>query len=133
MNAKLRELIWQRAGYRCEYCRLHRDESYFAFHIEHIIARQHQGSNESGNLCLACAECNQFKGTNIAGIIEGNIYPLFNPRTQSWGRHFEWDNTTLVGRTNCGRATVKVLRINLKVRIQLREQLLFEGRFLPPG
>jgi hypothetical protein len=71
------------------------------------------------------------RGPNLAGLLDGKLYPLFNPRKQSWKRHFRWDNATLVGKTFCGKVTVQVLNINEPSRVMLRENLLFEGR-LPP-
>jgi hypothetical protein len=36
--------VRQRAGYRCEYCCLPQNaEPFFAYHVEHIVARQHRG------------------------------------------------------------------------------------------
>src|SRR5438309_2543774 len=113
MDNALRALVRRRAGGRCEYCRLHQDDyDYQIFHVEHIIPKQHGGTDDDSNLCLSCAECNWFKGPNLAGLIDGKLYPLFNPRRQRWKRHFRWDQTTLVGRTYVGRATVQVLNIN---------------------
>ncbi|MGZ3317126.1 MAG: hypothetical protein ACXU95_07460, partial [Isosphaeraceae bacterium] len=59
-------------------------------------------------LCFACAECNWAKGPNLAGLFDGKLYPLFNPRKQSWKRHFRWDNAILVGKIFCGKVTVQV-------------------------
>jgi hypothetical protein len=132
MEAALRTFIKERAGRRCEYCQLHEDDSdYIRFHIEHVIAKQHGGTNDPDLLCYACSECNWAKGPNLAGLLEAKIYPLFNPRTQNWSRHFRWDHTTLVGKTKTGIVTVQVLNINEASRIELRENLLFEGLFPP--
>lgn len=103
------------------------------FHVEHIVPRQHGGRDRADNLCLACSECNWAKGPNLAGLLNGKLYPLFHPRRQNWKRHFRWDHTTLVGRTMTGRVTVRVLNINEQSRVMLRENLLFEGRFPPEG
>jgi hypothetical protein len=133
MHAAIRGLVRQRAGCRCEYCHLHEDDADFlAFHVEHIVARQHGGSDGPEFLCYACSECNWAKGPNLSGTLGGKLYPLFNPRRQNWTRHFYWDHTTLVGKTKTGMVTVHVLNINDPSRIMLRENLLFEGRF-PPG
>jgi hypothetical protein len=133
MDTAIRALVWERAGGRCEYCRLHQDDDAFlAFHVEHVIAKQHHGSDDAENLCLACSECNWAKGPNLAGHLDGKIYPLFHPRRQVWKRHFRWEQTSLVGRTNSGIVTVQVLHINKPTRIMLRENLLFESRFPPP-
>jgi hypothetical protein len=77
---------------------------------------------------FACAECNWAKGPNLAGLLGGKLYPLFNPRKQSWKRRFRWDNTILVGKTFSGKVTVQVLNVNEPARLMLRENLLFEGR-----
>jgi hypothetical protein len=46
MDEALRAFIRERAGGRCEYCRLHQDEYEFqTFHVEHIIAKQHGGAD----------------------------------------------------------------------------------------
>jgi len=133
MHAAIRGFVRQRAGYRCEYRHLHEDDADFlAFHVEHIVARQHGGSDDPEFLCYACSECNWAKGPNLSGTLRGKLYPLFNPRRQNWTRHFYWDHTTLVGKTKTGMVTVHVLNINDPSRIMLRENLLFEGRF-PPG
>jgi hypothetical protein len=130
MEAALRRYVRERAAHRCEYCHLHEDDADFlAFHIEHVVAKQHGGSDDPELLCYACSECNWAKGPNLAGMLHGKIYPLFNPRRQTWARHFFWDQTTLVGRTKIGMVTVQVLNINAPSRVMLRENLLFEGRF----
>jgi 5-methylcytosine-specific restriction endonuclease McrA len=61
MDAGLRELVRQRAGDCCEYCRLPQKVSELRFHVEHVIPRQHGGSDEFENLALACPECNLHK------------------------------------------------------------------------
>ena len=76
-------------------------------------------------------QCNWAKGPNLAGLLGGKLYSLFNPRKQNWRRHFRWENTLLVGRTKTGVVTVQVLNINDPARVMLRENLLFEGRFPP--
>ena len=76
-------------------------------------------------------ECNWAKGPNLSGLLGGKLFPLFTPRTQSWNRHFRWEQTTLIGKTMSGKVTVQVLKINKQTRVMLRENLLFEGRFPP--
>lgn len=81
MDAALRELVRERADRRCECCRLHEEDSDFlTFHVEHIIAQQHGGTDAPEGLCYACAECNWAKGPNLSGLLGGKFYPLFNPR-----------------------------------------------------
>src|SRR5438445_11764240 len=86
MQAALRALVRERAGRRCEYCRLHEDDDdVLVFHVEHVIARQHGWLDDADMLCWACAECNWAKGPNLAGMLGGKPYPLFNPRLQETG------------------------------------------------
>ena len=68
MDAATERLVRQRAGERCEYCRLPQAITPMPFEVDHIIARKHGGADEVENLCLACFYCNSFKGPNIAGI-----------------------------------------------------------------
>ena len=132
MDEETRRLVWDRARGRCEYCRLHQDDYEFqTFHVEHIVAQQHGGTDDPDNLCLACSECNWAKGPNLAGLLDGKLYPLFHPRRQNWSRHFRWHGTTVVGKTKSGAVTVQVLNLNSASRVMLRENLLFEGRFPP--
>jgi len=64
-----------------------------------------------------CHFCNWAKGPNLAGFLDGKLYSLFNPRKQSWRRHFRWEQTSLAGRTKTGIVTVQVLNINDPSRI----------------
>jgi hypothetical protein len=105
------------------------------FQVDHIIARQHHGTDELDNLALACFACNNHKGPNIAGIDgeSGDVAQLFHPRRDRWEEHFAWNGALLVGLTPTGRVTVDVLAINLPYRIQLREALIAEDVFPPHG
>ena len=134
MRRELVKLVWERAGSRCEYCRLSSlDNPDLPFEIDHIIAEKHRGQTRAGNLCLACFACNRHKGPNVAGVDPKTreIVPLFNPRRHQWQRHFEWDGPILVGRTSIGRATIGVLKINAPHRIELRQELIEEAKFPP--
>jgi hypothetical protein len=101
------------------------------FQIDHIIAEQHLGKSEIGNLALACLGCNKRKGPNAAGfdIVSGKLVPLYNPRRQKWARHFRWEGPVLVGQTQIGRATISVLGINRPEYVAFREELANEGLF----
>jgi hypothetical protein len=78
-----------------------------------------------------CSSCNHHKGPNLAGIDPRTRRRtwLFNPRRDSWGRHFRWDGPGLVGRTPTGRASVAVLALNLPHRVAQRAALMEEGVF----
>jgi 5-methylcytosine-specific restriction endonuclease McrA len=78
-------LVRDRAGQRCEYCRLHQEhEPFYRFHVEHVVASVHGGTDEINNLALACHRCNEKKGTNLSARdpVSGKIVLLFNPRRQ---------------------------------------------------
>jgi 5-methylcytosine-specific restriction endonuclease McrA len=135
MTAALHRLVRWRADNRCEYCRLHQDEAAFArFHIEHITAKQHGGSNRADNLALACHRCNSFKGPNLSGIdqLTKKIVPLFHPRRQQWARHFLWRGARVVGLSRTGRATIAVLNMNEPRRLAVRKALARVGLHPPP-
>jgi hypothetical protein len=123
MVAAIRRQIRERAGNRCEYCHLPQAAAPLVpFHVEHIIAIQHGGSDEPANLALACFHCNLHKGPNIAGIDPdtGELVALFDPRNQTWTDHFEQFGSSIVGQTTIGRATVAVLAMNADQLRQLR-------------
>jgi hypothetical protein len=133
MERTLEDLVWQRAGGRCEYCRVSQTDDLLPFEVDHIIALKHRGPTRASNLGLACFACNNHKGPNVAGVDPRTrkIVPLFNPRRHKWSRHFRWDGPVLVGRTPAGRATVAVLEINLDYRVAFRQGLIDEGAFPP--
>jgi 5-methylcytosine-specific restriction endonuclease McrA len=114
MNQALITLVRQRARECCETCRLPQAHSAIPFEIDHIIAKKHGGPTAEDNLALACFFCNSAKGPNIAGLDPSTrkLAPLFNPRRQTWSRHFHWSGPYLVGNTRAGRTTIAVLAIN---------------------
>lgn len=127
MNEVTEKFVWDRADGRCEYCRIPADVSLLPFQVDHIIADKHGGTSDPTNLALCCERCNSFKGPNIAGWLDGKHVPLFNPRSDRWQDHFEWQGPVLVGRSPVGRVTIHVLRINLPYRVAMRAALLGEG------
>jgi DNA-directed RNA polymerase subunit RPC12/RpoP len=129
MDSATKDLVRQRAGYRCEYCRLPESASALRFHIEHIVARQHGGTDDMANLALACPECNYQKGTNLTGMDPdtGALTPLFHPRRDEWATHFGWDGARIVGRTATGRTAVWLLEMNTGDRVRWRELLFRLG------
>lgn len=130
MPSPHRQLVCDRAGGRCEYCHLPEFTAPVSnFHIEHIIAKQHGGSDEPDNLAWSCHRCNLHKGPNLSGIdpLTERVVRLFDPRRQSWKRHFEWLGAPLLGRTQIGRATVAVLDINDPQRLDLRQIIRDDG------
>jgi len=137
---ELAKVVRERAGHACEYCLLpeqdHPGEFFveaIAFEIEHIIPRQHRGRTVLRNLAFSCLRCNKSKGPNLAGLDphSGKLTPLFHPRRHKWAYHFRLDGPYIVGRTPIGRVTVYVLNMNHPLRVELRRQLIEEGKFPP--
>lgn len=124
MEFGLKELVRRRAGNACEYCRIPQDATpLISFHIEHIVSRQHGGSDEPDALALACDRCNAYKGPNMTSIDPDTtaVVPLFNPRQDAWGDHFAARGGRITGLTPKGRATVRLLNMNAPRRVELRE------------
>ncbi len=127
MSPDLRNKVRQRAANRCEYCHLGQEHDRFhPFHVEHIIARQHGGSDDFGNLALACHQCNLRKGTNLTGLDHntGELMRLFNPRTDVWEEHFVAEGARIASRSPMGRITLSLLQMNSRERIDLRRLIL---------
>ena len=131
MDAATRALVRTRAGNRCEYCLIDQSHVELSHHIEHIIALKHGGSDDLSNLCLACARCNLFKGSDLTGFdaVTGLVERLFNPREQAWADHFELQGPLIVRQTPTGRVTVQVLSMNEGQRLQLRGALVAAGLY----
>jgi hypothetical protein len=126
MTPQARELVRSRANHQCEYCRLPQSAVPFApFHIEHIVAKQHGGTDEPDNLALACDRCNAFKGPNLSTIDAAtrHVVQIFNPRTQDWSKHFRQVGYNIEGITDIGKATVALLNMNATRRVQLRTSM----------
>ena len=131
MDAANRQLVWDRAGSRCEYCHLPQAAIDLTFHLEHIIAKQHGGDDSLDNIGLSCDRCNHLKGPNLSSIdsLTREVVTLFHPRQQSWDDHFELRGIDIIGKTPAGRATVELLKLNASRRRELRAQLLAAGEF----
>jgi hypothetical protein len=129
MGKSLRDQVIQRAGGRCEYCRIPEEYDEAVFCLDHIRAKKHDGATRSSNLALTCYWCNTYKGDNLSGVdpISDEITRLFHPRRDDWHAHFAWNGPILVGTTDIARATIKVLRMNAPVRVALRRVLMDEG------
>jgi hypothetical protein len=131
MDRALQDLVWHRAGHRCEYCQVPQDRDRLPFEIDHIIAEVHDGPTRANNTCLCCFACNSLEGSDLTSYDRQTrrITPLFNPRRHKWAMHFRWEGPHLVGRTAIGRVTVTLLHINDEYRVELRETLMDEGLF----
>jgi len=57
MDARLKNLVRRRAGFRCEYCHLPEAVAELPFQFDHIIAQQHGGLATSATRCLERTFC----------------------------------------------------------------------------
>jgi hypothetical protein len=80
-------------------------------------------------LALACPDCNRYKGPNLSTLDSqpGTVIRLFHPRTDVWEEHFELRGALIVGRTDIGAATARLLQMNTEERIHVRAELLANG------
>lgn len=136
MSPRLRQLVRDRAHRRCEYCHLREEDlPLWPFHLDHIVAEQHSGTDDPQNLAWACQRCNLCKGTNLTAVDPDstNIVRLFHPRTERWEDHFIIQNSGIWGISSIGRATVWLLQMNCAERMRLRTELMASGRWPRPA
>ncbi len=132
LSSKQKQAVRARAGDCCEYCRLAQSSSFARFHVDHIIALKHDGTDDDENLCLACSDCNAHKGENVAALdpLTRDATKLYDPRQQKWDDHFTINpDATLTGQTPEGRVTVRVLRMNDEERVKQRFGELMTGDY----
>jgi 5-methylcytosine-specific restriction endonuclease McrA len=131
ISAALRREVRERARERCEYCLIAESEAFGPHEPDHLIAFKHGGETSSANLVLACFDCNRFKGADIASLdpLTGELVPLFNPRTQQWAEHFQLDEYHIIPLTAVGRATERLLKLNIAKRLQAREESTALGSY----
>jgi hypothetical protein len=131
ISASLRLLVIRRAGNRCEYCRLHQEDTAFTLEIDHVVAVKHGGQSTADNLALCCLPCNRHKGSDLTTIdpISLEIALLFNPRNQEWTDHFRLVGARIVGITSVGRATVALLQMNTLIQLVARQGAILQGRY----
>lgn len=132
--AELRRSVRLRARECCEYCLIPESMTLATHEIDHVIAEKHGGPTDAGNLALACALCNGFKGSDLASIDaeSGAIVPLFNPRRDRWTEHFRLEAGRIEPLTASGRATVRLLQLNHPDRIEERLLLVAAGMLVAP-
>ncbi|MBV8140009.1 MAG: HNH endonuclease [Deltaproteobacteria bacterium] len=119
-----RKTVESRAGRRCEYCRAPQPATGIRYHLDHVIPESRGGTDDVGNLALACPTCNFHKSDHLSGADEqgSDAAPLFNPRKDRWDDHFEFDPRILQlrGKTAKGSGTVNRLQMNHPVQIEAR-------------
>jgi hypothetical protein len=127
---ELRSLVAERAGLRCEYCRIGEDDAAFSHEVDHVVSRQHGGETIPENLAYACMICNRYKGTNIASVdASGMTVRLFHPRLDWWDDHFRLAGVVIEPLTATGEATARLLRMNAAERVIERQALQRLGRY----
>lgn len=122
----LRQLVFERAAGRCEYCLLSQTVVGYKHEADHIIPKQHDGETSADNLALACARCNRYKGYNIGSYDPqtGELAAFYNPRRQAWTDHFRLVGATITPLSPEGRVTVKMLHLNAPDRLEERDRLI---------
>lgn len=130
----LRQLIIERSGNRCEYCRLSQIGQAATFHIDHVIPVKVGGKTVADNLALACVTCSLYKAAKqmIPDPETSELVTIFNPRQQRWINHFRWEDVYVIGLTATGRATIDALKMNRATILAIRKEEEFFGRHPPP-
>ena len=127
----VQERIRKTAHNRCGYCLSPQQLVLGKLEIEHIIPRASGGRDNEDNLWLACRLCNSYKAaqTHAYDPLSTRQMPIFNPRQQSWKRHFRWSNDGIhiIGRTRIGRATVIALQLNNPIAATVRRNWVAAG------
>jgi hypothetical protein len=115
VSSSLRAFVRERAGDRCEYCRL--DSESFPY----IMARKQGGQSIAENPALSCHKCKLHKVPNPSGFdVKLGVVTLFHPRLQDWEAHFRMEGPMIIGLTDQGCVTVDVLAMNAPKRVELR-------------
>jgi hypothetical protein len=132
----LRRRVAEAARFRCGYCLTTQRVVGPLLEIEHVIPQARGGTDDEGNLFLACPMCNSHKADRVEAIDpeSGETVPLFNPRTDRWDEHFEWieGGTVIWGKTPKGRATIATLNMNHPDIVSARRLWVIAG-WHPPA
>lgn len=131
ISADLRRQVTEDADHRCGYCLTDEALSGIPLTLDHLVPVAAGGPTTRDNLWLACRPCNEFKATQtqVTDSQTGETVSLFNPRTQTWHKHFAWnaDQTEILGLTPTGRATVVALQLNRPMLVRARRRWLLAG------
>lgn len=121
----------ERAYRVCEYCLVHEDDLYHGCEVDHIRSVKHDGLTETDNLAFACFHCNRHKGSDLGSISRqsGTLVRFFNPRTDRWTDHFHALDGKLIGLTEIGEVTARLLEFNHPERLAHRRALAEVGRY----
>ncbi|MDQ3750704.1 MAG: HNH endonuclease [Acidobacteriota bacterium] len=135
VSASTRNKVEERAEKLCEYCQSPLEFSSDPFSVEHISPISKGGTDDLGNLALACQGCNGHKSTKTEAFdaISQTTATFYNPRKDMWDEHFVWseDFAEIIGKTAKGRVTIKVLKLNRQRVMNLRRVLILAGEHPP--
>ena len=89
------------------------------------------GLSGPDNLAYSCLRYNAWKGSDIGSIDAGTgiFVRLFHPRRERWVDHFKFQGAVIEPLTDEGKATVRLLKLNLDKRVAERRLLAAVGRY----
>lgn len=91
------------------------------------------GSDDLENLALGCHACNghKYQKQKVVNATHKKSIRLFNPRRDSWEKHFKWNPTKsrIIGLTAIGRVTIAALQLNSERQIDARILWQKAGQF----
>lgn len=130
INEDLRRLVATRADYLCEYCSIHKDDTFLGCEVDHIISLN-DGTNHEDNLAYACAFCNRQKGSDVGSILlpSREFVQFFDPRRDRWLEHFRLDGLLITPLTKIGEVTARILGFNGDDRLLEQQTLIRIGRY----
>ncbi|MCP4108703.1 MAG: HNH endonuclease [Desulfobacteraceae bacterium] len=137
LTSELRKRLQDADNRHCAYCHTSESNTGQPMTVDHIIPKSREGPTIFENLCFACRNCNEYKGsqTTAHDPLTGETVPLFHPRRYDWHEHFSWDESGayIVGLTATGRATVVALNMNNSVIVAVRHRWISVGWHPPDG
>jgi len=77
----VRQMVAERANWRCEYCQSPEDLAPQSFTLEHIVPSSQGGSDDLDNLAYACQGCNSSKYVKTKAQIRSQkkLYRFLTP------------------------------------------------------
>ncbi len=129
LSKSIKNQVFDRANFLCEYCLSSMDFTHQSFEIEHIHPVSKNGTDDFDNLACACGGCNAHKYNRTAAkdYLTNKMTTLFNPRTMIWSDNY----LEIVAITAIGRVTVKTLQLNRSGLLNLRRLFLLDGSHPP--
>ena len=127
----LRRTVTERAYHVCEYCLVHENDLFHGCEVDHVLSVKHGGLTIAENLAFACFHCNRHKGTDLGSVSTrtGILIRFFNPRSDAWREHFQWNEGRIEPLTDIGEVTARLLEFNHPERVAFRKLLVETGRY----